>query len=144
MMNKVILVGRISREITYRVSHSGIKASQSSIAINRNYKNKDGNIDADFINFTVFGDKAENLSKYISKGDLIGIEERIQTRSYDTQDGTKRYVTEIIADNIEYLAHKKSNEENTTQELIQVQETVQDPFENFGREVALDDSQLPF
>lgn len=137
-MNRVILVGRISREITYRVSQSGIKNAQSSIAVNRNFKNKDGNIDADFINFTAFGDRAENLSKYCSKGDLISIEGRIQTRSYDTQDGSKRFVTEVMAENIEYLVHNKPKE--TTNNI----QSIEDPFASFGSEVALSDEDLPF
>ena len=142
-MNRVILVGRISREITYRVSQSGIKNAQSSIAVNRPFKNKDGNIDADFINFTVFGDRAENLSKYCSKGDLISIEGRIQTRSYDAQDGTKRYVTEVVAENIEYLAHK-SNEARDIQENSSSVPIQEDPFASFGSEVTLSDEDLPF
>ena len=107
-MNKVVLVGRLTRDPEIRTSSSGMQIASFSLAVNRNFRNKEGNIEADFINVVVFGKQAENVGKYITKGQMLGVEGRIQTRNYDAQDGTKRYVTEVVADNVEFLSSKNS------------------------------------
>ena len=99
-MNKVLLVGRLTKDPEVRTMTSGNAVANFSIAVNRNFKNKDGNVEADFINIVVYGRQVESISKYVFKGSQVGIEGRMQTRSYDAQDGTKRYVTEVIADNV--------------------------------------------
>ncbi len=159
-MNKVVLVGRLTRDPEVRTMPSGNAVASFTLAINRNFKNKDGNIDADFINVSVFGRQAENVGKYITKGSLLGCEGRIQTRSYDAQDGTKRYVTEVIADNVEFMSSSRREEASapvnayvdTTSSVYMdapspetgVDVSNEDPFKNFGSEVALSDDDLPF
>lgn len=152
-MNKVVLVGRLTKDPELRNTNSGLPVSSFTIAINRNYKNKDGNYDTDFLNISIFGKQAENVSKYCFKGSQVGVEGRIQTRSYDAEDGSKRYVTDIIADNVEFLGSKKDNSNKEyidipseapkdTQNEIEIPK--EDPFKDFGSEVVLSDDDLPF
>jgi len=149
-MNKVILVGRLTRDPEVRTMPNGNPVASFSLAINRPFKNKDGNVDADFINVSIFGRQAENVGKYVTKGSLVGCEGRIQTRSYDAQDGTKRYVTEIIADNVTFLGSKGSNNMSGETSFVGAGNDIattdisEDPFKDFGSEVALSDDDLPF
>jgi len=160
-MNKVILVGRLTRDPEVRTLPTGNTVASFSLAINRTFKNKDGNVDADFINVSVFGRQAENVGKYVSKGSLIGCDGRIQTRSYDAQDGSKRYVTEVIADNVEFMSSSRRDETSQAPVNAYVDRTssvymdepspemgvdvsTEDPFKNFGSEVSLSDDDLPF
>ena len=105
-MNKVILVGRLTRDPELRSTTSGFNTANFSVAVQRNFKNKDGNFDADFINCVAFRNQADFISKYFKKGNMIGLEGRIQSRSYDANDGTKRYVTEVLVDNVEFVGSK--------------------------------------
>ncbi len=158
-MNKVILVGRLTRDPEVRTMPSGNQVASFTLAINRNYKNKEGNVDADFINVSVFGKQAENVGKYVNKGSMIGCEGRIQTRSYDAQDGSKRYVTEVIADNVEFMSSKRDSAAPAVNAYVDTTSSVfvdepsredgidvstEDPFKNFGNEVSLTDDDLPF
>lgn len=145
-INKVLLIGRLTRDPEVRTTPSGVTVASFTLAINRNFKNQEGNYDADFINISVFNKQAENIGKYVSKGSLIGCEGRIQTRSYDGQDGNKRYVTEVVAEHVEFLSsinHKHEIDNTQNQEITHI-ESPQDPFKNFGQEVALSDEDLPF
>lgn len=153
-MNKVVLVGRLTKDPELRNTNSGLPVSSFTVAINRTYKNKEGNYDTDFINVSIFGKQAENVSKYCFKGSQIGVDGRIQTRSYDAEDGSKRYVTEVVADNVEFLGSKKDNSnaneytDAPSQAPIDVPSEIQipkeDPFKDFGSEVVLSDDDLPF
>ena len=98
-MNKVFLIGRLTRDPEMRTISTGAVTTTFSIAVNRNFTNSQGERTADFFNCIAWRKLAENISKYCQKGTQIAIEGRIQNRSYDAQDGTKRYVTEIICDN---------------------------------------------
>ena len=158
-MNKVLLVGRLTRDPEIRTLSTGNPVANFSIAVNRNFRNKDGVIEADFLNVVVYGRQADNIGKYVTKGSLVGVEGRIQTRSYDAQDGSKRYVTEIIADNVEFLSSRNgSTNENVTAHVdttssvymdspspeMGIDVSNEDPFKDFGSEVALSDDDLPF
>lgn len=160
-MNRVVLVGRLTKDPEVRALPTGNSVATFTLAINRNFKNKEGNIDADFINISVFGRQAENVGKYVSKGSQIGVEGRIQSRSYDAPDGTKRYVTDVVADNVEFMSSSRSSNENsvpvnayvdTTSSVYMDQPSpetgvdiaTEDPFKNFGSEVSLSDDDLPF
>lgn len=103
-MNRVILIGRLARDPELKFTQSGKAVATFSIAVNNPYK-KD---DASFFNVVVWGKSAENCANYLSKGRLVGLEGRLQSRSYKTQTGEKRYVTEVIADNVEFLEYAKS------------------------------------
>lgn len=102
-MNKIILIGRIVKEIEIRHTQSGRACANFSIAVNRPYTGQDGKKETDFINIVAWDKTAENLKKYTSKGDLIGIEGRLQTRSYEASDGKKRVITEVLANNVQFL-----------------------------------------
>jgi len=113
-----------------------------NLAINRP-KREDGTQVADFINIVVWGKQAENIQKYLSKGSKLAIDGRIQTRSYDTENGIKRYVTEIVAENVQFLDNKKTEQvSNQVSEQVTTKNSVAqqaDPFEEFSKQVAIDD-----
>lgn len=143
-MNKIILIGRLVRDPELKYTSSNTPVAVFTLAVNRNFKNADGEYEADFINIQVWRKQAENVSKYCAKGNQIAIEGRLQARSYEQSDGTKKYVTEVIADNVTFLESKKEKE-NTTPEPTQskVQED-DDPFKDFGEQIELTDDDLPF
>ncbi|URZ05965.1 single-stranded DNA-binding protein [Clostridium felsineum] len=102
-MNKVVLIGRLIKDPVLKfIQGSGTAVAQFNIAVDRRFK-KEGQPEADFVPIVVWGKQAESTANYISKGRLIGISGRIQTRSYDAKDGSKRYVTEIIAEEVQFL-----------------------------------------
>lgn len=103
-MNCVQLVGNLTRDPELRQTQSGISACQFTIACQRRFKNKDGNYDADFISCVAWRQTAEFIAKYFKKGSRIGVTGSIQTRSYDAQDNSKRYVTEVVVDAAEFTA----------------------------------------
>ena len=109
MINRVILVGRLTKEPEIRMTPSGAKVCQYTLAVNRNRK-AEGQPEADFINCVSWNKTAELMNQYLSKGALIGIEGRIQTRSYDNQQGNKVYVTEVLCDSVAFLEPKRSVE----------------------------------
>ncbi|QUH19414.1 single-stranded DNA-binding protein [Alkaliphilus sp. B6464] len=99
-MNRVILIGRLARDPELRFTASGKAVATFSIAVNRPFSKEK---EADFFNIVVWGKTAENCANYLAKGRLVGLEGRLQSRSYETQTGEKRYVTEVIADQVEFL-----------------------------------------
>ena len=150
-----------------RTSTSGVATTSFTIAVQRNYANAQGDREADFINCVAWRKQAENIAKYCSKGSQVAVEGRIQTRNYDAQDGTKRYVTEVIADNVSFLggrstssesssyaANNYNNVSNTNDSMssnnfggsndIVTTNLSEDPYANMGSEVALSDDDLPF
>lgn len=142
-MNKVILIGRITHDLDLRYTPSGTAVLQFNIAINRP-KDENGEQKADFPTIVVWGKQAENLNKYQKKGSQIGIVGRIQTRNYDNNEGKKVYVTEVIAENIEFLESKKddSNFKNLTETQPTNNtsaESAEDPYANFGNQITLED-----
>ena len=157
-MNKVILVGRLTRDPELRSTSSGFNTASFSVAVNRNFKNKDGYYDADFINCVAFISTADFVNKFFKKGSLISLDGRIQTRNYDAQDGTKRYVTEVVVENVEFVGGKNesSSSSATPSEYVdrpsdapvdQMPEydiPESDPYENYDKEVSLSDNDLPF
>lgn len=158
-MNKILLTGRLTKDPELRTTTSGLAVASFSIAVNRTFKNKEGNYDADFFNVSVFGKQAGNVSKYCFKGSQVGVEGRLQSRSYDAQDGTKRYVTDIIADRVEFLGSKKDSGTNyvtDTNFMDQIPEAPMDiqtseievpegdPYKDFGNEISITDDDLPF
>lgn len=108
-MNRVVLVGRITRDPELKMIPNG-SVCNFTIAVNRPFLSKSGEREADFINCVVFNRQAENLSKYIKKGGLLGIEGRLQTRNYQANDGTTRYITEVICDSVSFLESKGTNQ----------------------------------
>ncbi|MBQ1447836.1 MAG: single-stranded DNA-binding protein [Erysipelotrichaceae bacterium] len=113
MINKVVLVGRITKDPEIRQAGSN-NCCNFTLACNRRYTNKDGNREADFINCVAWNQSANYLSSYARKGNLIGVEGRIQTRNYDGQDGRKVYVTEVVCDNVTLLESRNSQGNQTS------------------------------
>lgn len=107
-MNRVVLVGRLTRDPELRTSGSGNSFVNFSVAVNRNYTSNNGERETDFINCIAFNKQAENLSRYIRKGGLVGIDGRLQTRTYTAQDNTKRTVMEVICDTVNFLEPKNA------------------------------------
>ena len=105
-MNKVILMGRLTRDPELRTSGNGNSFVNFTIAVNRTFASSNGEREADFINCIAFNKQAENLNRYIRKGGLVGIDGRLQTRSYTAQDNTKRNVMEVICDSVSFLEPK--------------------------------------
>lgn len=110
-MNKVILVGRITKDPELKRTNSDIPYVQFTIAVNRLYQNKNGEKTADFISCVAWRATAELLAKYIRKGSQIGVEGSIQTRTYDDQNGIRRYITEVVCDNIHFLEPRRQGDE---------------------------------
>lgn len=110
-MNKVIIIGRNTRDIELKQTLSGSSAIEFSIAVKRAFKNANGEVESDFFNCISYGKLAETISRYVKKGDQIGIEGRLQTRNYTNREGNKVYVTEIIVENCEFLQPKKQEDE---------------------------------
>lgn len=111
-MNKVVLLGRLTRDPELRYTSSGIATASFTIAVNRNYKNAEGGYDADFIPVIVWRGLAEMLCKHLKKGARVAVSGRIQTRSYDGNDGQKRYVTEVVADDASIIDWDTGNQNN--------------------------------
>lgn len=152
-MNKVFLIGRLSRDPELRHTSNNTPVCQINMAISRPVsQGKDP--ETDFINVVVWNKQAENLVKYVKKGNQIAIEGRIQTRSYDNEEGKKVYITEVLANHVEFIG-SNSNKTNDNKTQVQDNKTsytveeidnipIDDPFSNFGQRVEIDDSQLPF
>jgi single-strand DNA-binding protein len=146
-MNVFVGVGRLTKDVDLRYTQGGKAVGNFTIAINRPFKNDSGGNDADFINCVSWGKQAENLAQYMKKGSQIGVSGRIQTRSYDDNDGKKVYVTEIVADSVQFLESKGSNQTGSNQQQNNQQQTNQNqsnPFANDGEPIDISDSDLPF
>lgn len=106
-MNKAILIGRVTKEIERRTTPNGKSVATFTLAVNRDYKNAQGNYDADFINCVAYEQKADTISTYVHKGDKFCVIGKINTRTYDKPDGSKAYITEVIVETFEFLESKK-------------------------------------
>lgn len=156
-MNRVVLVGRLTKDPELRSTSTGLSTVNFSVAVSKNFKNKDGKYDADFINCVAFRQTADFVSKYFKKGSMISLDGKIQTRNYDAQDGTKRYVTEVLVDNVEFVGGKNdssqadnsgyypdTNMPDMESQVPDVEIPSSEPFENYDNEISLSDNDLPF
>ncbi len=103
MLNKVILIGRLTKDVELKFTQAGKAVANFTLAVDRPFKNQQGEKEADFIKIVVWGKQAENCANYIGKGSLVAVDGRLQIRSYDGNDGQRRYVTEVIADSVKFL-----------------------------------------
>ena len=154
-MNKVILIGRLTRDPELRYTGSNTPVATFSLAVNRPFTSASGEREADFINIVVWRKQAENCKNYIKQGSQVAVEGRIQTRNYEDQNGQKRYVTEVVADNVQFLDTKSSREnrnesidvnpynidDTATETSLDIPE---DPFKDFGDEIKIEENDLPF
>lgn len=140
-MNKVCLTGRITKNIELKYNQNNVAITNFTLAVTRKFKNQNGEYESDFINCIAYKSTAELLNKYVKKGDLLGIEGRIQTRNYE-KDGKRIYVTEVIVDSIDFLQAKKDESkqetENTKQKLSD------DVFSEFGSSIEITDDDIAF
>lgn len=161
-MNRVVLIGRLTAKPELRYTGSNLPYTRFNVAVNRNFTNAQGQREADFINIVVWRKQAENVCNFLNKGSLVAIEGRIQTGSYDAQDGSKRYTTEVVADSVQFLESKGQREASTSNSSntmspydyqtpstpspqtnftnnVSVED---DPFADFGDTVSIDDNFL--
>lgn len=160
-MNKVFLVGRLARDPELRYSSSNTASMRCAIAVDRQFVREGEERGADFINIVAFGQRAETMKKYLVKGSQIAIDGRIQTGSYDAQDGRKVYTTDVIVENFQFLDTKgsrpvseQSNDNvtpydfgatnNVSEPVNTTTNVASDPFADFGAKIEINDSDLPF
>ena len=109
MINRVVLVGRLTKDPEIRYTSSNIAFTRFTIAVNRTYSNPSGEREADFIQCIAWRRQAENVARFVSKGSLVGVEGRIQTGSYDDKDGVRKYTTDIVCDSVQFLEPKSDD-----------------------------------
>jgi len=163
MLNRVVLVGRLTRDPDLRYTPNGVAVANFTLAVNRPFSNQQGNRDADFINCVVWRRQAENLANFMKKGSQVGVDGRLQTRTFEGQDGKTVFVTEVVADSVQFLESKGTSQsrgggqessspgfqqnQNQHQGQRQGQNQSQggsNPFENEGEPIDISDDDLPF
>ena len=127
MLNRIILIGRLTKDVELRYTPAGKAVASFILAVERQFKNAQGQKEADFINIVVWGAQAENSANYLSKGKLAAVDGRLQIRSFDGQDGQRRWVTEVVADIVRFLSPKGGV-----------------TSEQMGSEVDFSDDEIPF
>ncbi|WP_404450724.1 single-stranded DNA-binding protein [Virgibacillus necropolis] len=164
MLNRVVLVGRLTKDPDLRYTPTGVAVANFTLAVNRPFSNQQGNREADFINCVVWRRPAENLANYMKKGSMVGVDGRVQTRNFEGQDGKMVYMTEVVADSVQFLETKGSTQgnsqgssgsgyqqnQNRNQNQSQNQnqsnqnQNEEDPFKNNGQPIDISDDDLPF
>jgi len=130
-MNKVILIGRLTKDVELRYTQSGLAVGSFTLAVDRSFSKEK---ETDFIPVVVWRKQAENCAKYIGKGSLVAIDGRMQVRSYDSKEGQRRWITEVIADNVKFLSWRDDNNESNINNNTSV----------IGTEVEFTEDDLPF
>ena len=146
MINNVTLVGRLTKDVELKYTPSNVANVSFTLAVNRTFKNANGEREADFINCVIWRQAAENFANWAKKGALIGITGRIQTRNYENQQGKRVYVTEVIAENFQMLESRnqqQGQQQAQPQQAKQQQAKQPDPFSG-GAPMNLNDDSLPF
>ncbi|WP_243298988.1 single-stranded DNA-binding protein [Bacillus litorisediminis] len=167
MLNRVVLVGRLTKDPDLRYTPSGVPVATFTLAVNRTFTNQQGEREADFINIVVWRKPAENVANFLKKGSLAGVDGRIQTRSYEGQDGRRVYVTEVVAESVQFLEPRNASQDragsgfsggqrerdfgyNQNQPQRNYQDNNQfsrlddDPFADNGEPIDISDDDLPF
>ena len=151
-MNRVELIGRITRDPELRYTNSNIATTRFTLAVNRPFQGQNGEQGTDFINIVVWRKQAENVKKYVSKGSLVAVEGRIQTGSYE-KDGQRIYTTDVVADSVQFLETKSQSQSRTND--VSPEDFVQDNsnnesdmsdevFANFGDSIEISDDDIAF
>ena len=166
MMNRVVLVGRLTKDPELRYTPNGVPVSNFTLAVNRTFTNQQGEREADFINCVIWRRPAENVANFLKKGSLAGVDGRLQTRSYDDSDGKRVYVTEVVADSVQFLEPRGAAGQDRGGDFGGSQfsgggkrdqgssygnqrnqgytRTDEDPFSNDGQPIDISDDDLPF
>lgn len=152
MMNRVVLVGRLTKDPELKYTPNGVPVATFTLAVNRSFTNQQGEREADFINCVVWRRPAENVVNFLQKGSLAGVDGRIQTRSFEGQDGKRVFMTEVVAESVQFLEPKNGSRGNTggsSQNSSSGQNGAnnrqqEDPFRNDGQPIDISDDDLPF
>jgi single-strand DNA-binding protein len=159
MINRVVLVGRLTKNPELRYTPNGVAVTTFTLAVNRPFKSKQGDQEADFVPIVVWRKPAENAANFLSKGSIAGVDGRIQTRNYDNNEGKRVYVTEVIADSVQFLEPKGthssgqstsgnnyiSGSRNTgTSQSQRSEPSFEDPFAGDSKPIDINDDDLPF
>lgn len=143
-MNKVILVGNLTRDPELITTTNGVSLCRFSLAVQRRFAGQDGEREADFINIVVWRGQADNCYKYLKKGSKCGVVGSLQTRSYDAQDGTKRYSTDVVAEEVEFLSTKGSSNSEESFEPSEIGSKSSGKNDVVNKFEPIDDDNLPF
>lgn len=150
MLNRVVLVGRLTKDPELKYTPNGIAVANFILAVNRPFSNQQGEREADFIQCVVWRKPAENVANFLKKGSLTGVDGRLQTRSYENNQGQRVYVVEVMCESVQFLEPKGSNnrsQNNIGQQQPQYQQQPNfndDPFANEGNPIDISDDDLPF
>lgn len=149
MINRVVLVGRLTKDPEFRTTSNDVNVATFTLAVNRTFTNANGEREADFINVVVFRRQAENVNNYLSKGQLAGVDGHIQSRSYENQEGKRVFVTEVVADSVQFLEPKNNNQQNNQPQQQRGQAPAgNNPFgngmQNANGPIEISDDDLPF
>lgn len=131
MLNRIVLIGRLTKDPELRYTPNGKAVAGFTLAVDRPFKNQQGERETDFINIVVWGSQAENCANYLSKGKLAAVDGRLQIRTFDGQDGQRRWITEVVADSVRFLSPKGGSESSMGPG-------------NMGNEVDFSDDDIPF
>jgi single-strand DNA-binding protein len=135
VLNRVVLIGRLTKDPELRYTPNGVAVASFTLAVDRTYKNAQGDRETDFIPCVVFRQLAELCANYLSKGKLAAVDGRIQVRTFEGQDGQRRWVTEVLGENVRFLSPKDNTNTGSS--------AGSDDFGSFAHEVSLDDD-IPF
>ena len=149
-MNKVILIGRLTRDPELRYTSSNIPVATFSLAVDRTFTGQNGERETDFINIIIWRKQAENVCNFLDKGSLVSVEGRIQTGSFNDKDGNKRYSFDVVADNVQFLESKSQSQKRASEDVSPYDyqdapsgvDVDSDPFADFGDSVSIDDNFL--
>lgn len=170
MINRIILVGRLTKDPELRFTANGVAVATFTLAVNRPFSNQQGEREADFINCVIWRKQAENVANFLKKGSLAGVDGRLQTRSYDNNEGRRVYVTEVVAESVQFLEPKGSggpsqsgagsygggnnerssnnnpggNQNQNQNQNYNRNNFNEDPFANDGQPIDISDDDLPF
>lgn len=171
MINRVVLVGRLTKDPELRITPNGVAVTRFTLAVNRTFTNQQGQREADFINCVVWRRQAENVANFLKKGSLAGVEGRIQTNNFEGQDGKRVFMTEVVADSVQFLEPKgnggqqsssnnyydqgsrsggnnnpmgRSNDQNQNQPNEYTKLDDENPFANDSEPIDISDDDLPF
>lgn len=152
MLNRTVLVGRLTKDPEYRTTPNGVSVTTFTISVNRTFTNAQGEREADFINCVTFRKQAENVNNYLSKGSLAGVDGRLQSRSYENKDGQRVFVTEVVADSVQFLEPKNNNQQpnnnyqqqNNAYNAPQNRQQSNNPFANANGPIDISSDDLPF
>jgi single-strand DNA-binding protein len=142
MINSVVLVGRLTKDVELRYTPNGVPVATFTLAVGRTFSGPNGEKETDFLSIVVFRKQAENTANFLKKGSLAGVTGRIQTRNYDNQEGKKVYVTEIVAESVQFLEPKTQGASGNQQQAPKSGGFKNEP--PYSGQVDISDDDLPF